>query len=53
MEIQSISGPDAVPRGPAVDSRPPTESENTERRVEARREPAPEENKGANIDTYA
>ena len=53
MEIQSISGTDAMPRGAAVESRPPTESENTERAIETRREPAPEENKGANIDTYA
>jgi hypothetical protein len=53
MEIQNISGSDVIPRGPAVDSRPPTESENTERAIETRREPAPEENKGANIDTYA
>ncbi|HOO71705.1 MAG TPA: hypothetical protein PK926_08075 [Spirochaetota bacterium] len=53
MEIQNISGPDAIPSGLTIERTAPTETENTERRVETRREPAPEENKGGTIDTYA
>ena len=57
MEIQNISGADAVPSGFTVNSTTvPTETENTEQQARAEREtapPPPEENRGRNIDTYA
>lgn len=55
MEIQNISGADAIPSGFTVKSTPPpTEQENDQRQVQARQEtaPPPEEGKGQNIDTY-
>jgi hypothetical protein len=53
MEIQSISGPDIIPSGMTVERTAPTESENDQRRDETVRQPAPEESRGASIDTYA
>lgn len=55
MEIQNISGADAIPSGFTVNSTPPpTEQENNQRQAQAQRETAPptEEGKGQNIDTY-
>jgi hypothetical protein len=52
MEIQNISGPDAIPQGPAVQNTPPVpEVARTAPEREAERRPE-EENKGKNVDQY-
>jgi hypothetical protein len=53
MEISSISGPDYVPTG--FSSEPPRaeQAAEEERAREAPPEPAPPEERGSRIDTYA
>jgi len=52
MEIQNISGPDAIPRGTVENRAVKTETEPVEKNRETREQPR-EESKGLNIDTLA
>jgi len=52
MEIQNISGPDAMPSGFTVRNDMPLENADREREEPVRREEIPEPAKGRFVDTY-
>ncbi len=52
MEIQNISGPDAVPGGFSPESRTTGEQERIPGEYTSRQPPPEEESKGNYIDTY-